>query len=269
MPTPHDHCWAARRSGIGQTLIRASTTSASRPDLPRWLFRGPRCQSLELAMLAACRRLPTLRGVPARVLPVPSRRGSGPAATAAACESVSGFPRTLVAARSASWTAARGHDLFIHALAATPACGDRDRQGPHVEPLQKLASSSASRVASPSLVTRAGSRTSTPRWTFSSSPPPVPITRTRDRGGRRCGIPTVRRTCPASDLIERASPVTCTRRTCRGAACGLLRGLTIRPESGGRAAAAPRRARCEPRSASPPRPLSSIDLSRLHVVSRI
>jgi glycosyltransferase involved in cell wall biosynthesis len=208
---PHDHLLGRQAlRGSGKPLIRGvHHLGHLRPDpFHRWLFRGTAAASLSnSAMLAACRRLPTLRGVPARVLPVALEARFRPGGDRAGVrERLRIPPEALVAGTIGKLDRGRGHDLFIHALAATPGVwGIVIGKGPHVEALQKLASrlGVAGRLAFPGYV-EAGLEdlyAAMDVFVFPSAGSDHAHRAIAEAAG--CGIPTVAADVPGvRDLIE-------------------------------------------------------------------
>ncbi len=142
---PHDHLLARQAlKGSATPLVRGvHHLGHLRPDpYHRWLFRGVAGLGLaSSAMLPACRRLAAVRGAPARVLPVALedrfRPGGGGSATR---ERLGIPPEAVVAGTIGKLDRGRGHDLFLHALAASPGVwGMVIGKGPYLDALQTLA----------------------------------------------------------------------------------------------------------------------------------
>ncbi|MDD5563715.1 MAG: glycosyltransferase family 4 protein [Thermoanaerobaculaceae bacterium] len=142
---PHDHLLARQAlGGSAPPLVRGvHHLGHLRPDpYHRWLFRGAAGLGLaNSAMLPARHRLPAVRDVPARVLPVALedrfRPGAGRDATR---ERLGVPPEAVVAGTIGKLDRGRGHDLFIHALAAAPAVwGMIIGKGPYLDALHALA----------------------------------------------------------------------------------------------------------------------------------
>ncbi|MGD1147558.1 MAG: glycosyltransferase [Thermoanaerobaculaceae bacterium] len=142
---PHDHLLARQAlRGAGKPLVRGvHHLGHLRPDLfQRWLFRGTAAVGLSnSAMLPACRRLAALRDVPARVLPVALEARFRPGGDRTGVrERLRIPPEAVVAGTIGKLDRGRGHDLFIHALAAAPGVwGIVIGKGPHSDALHKLA----------------------------------------------------------------------------------------------------------------------------------
>ncbi|HUK13462.1 MAG TPA: glycosyltransferase family 4 protein [Thermoanaerobaculaceae bacterium] len=108
----------------------------------RWLFRGVAGAGLaNSAMLPRCRRFPALRSAPVRVLPVALESRFAPSGAGPSTRRRLGIPDgAFLAGTIGKLDRGRGHDVFIHALAATAgAWGMIIGKGPHVPALQKLA----------------------------------------------------------------------------------------------------------------------------------
>ena len=123
----------------------------------RWLFRTTAGVGVaNLAMLAACQRNSALRGKPAIVMPVALEARFTPSGAGPATRERLGIPAdAFVAGTIGKLDRGRGHDLFLHALAAAPAAwGMVIGKGPFVPALQNLAArlGVAERVAWPGYV---------------------------------------------------------------------------------------------------------------------
>lgn len=142
---PHDHLLARQvLKGMGKPLVRGVHHMGHlRPDpFHRWLFHGTAALGLSnSAMLSRGRRLAALRGVPMRVLPVALEPRFQPGGDRVRVREGFGIPGTAVVAGTiGKLDRDRGHDLFIHALAAAPGVwGIVIGKGPHMGALQKLA----------------------------------------------------------------------------------------------------------------------------------
>ncbi len=92
-------------------------------------------------MLPRCARLPALRGRPARVLPVALEARFAPGGDRAGVRGRLGIPADAVVAGTIGKLArGRGHDLFIHAIAAVPGIrGLVIGKGPYLDALGRLA----------------------------------------------------------------------------------------------------------------------------------
>jgi glycosyltransferase involved in cell wall biosynthesis len=142
---PHDHLLARqalRRANAG--LVRSAHHSGHlRPDpFHRWLFRGTAAIGLaNSAMLPDASRMRVLQGIPVRVLPVALEPRFRPGGDSARVRRELGIPEAAsVVGTIGKLDRGRGHDLFIHALAAAPGVwGIVIGKGPHADALQKLA----------------------------------------------------------------------------------------------------------------------------------
>ena len=142
---PHDHVLArlALRGGRRPVVRWVHHSKHLRADpFHRWLFRTTVGIGLSnTTMLPACRRIPALRGVPAAVMPLALEPRFAPDRAGAAARTRLGIPaNAFVAGTIGKLDRGRGHDLFIHALAAAPGVwGMVIGKGPHVPALQRLA----------------------------------------------------------------------------------------------------------------------------------
>ncbi len=141
---PHDHLLARQAlRGSATPLVRGvHHLDHLRPDpYHRWLFRGTAGLGLaNTAMLPARSRLAAARGVPARVLPVALEDRFRPGGGSDARERLGIPPDAVVAGTIGKLDSGRGHDLFIHALAAAPGVwGMVIGKGPHLDALHMLA----------------------------------------------------------------------------------------------------------------------------------
>ena len=142
---PHDHLLARQAlKGMGKPLVRGiHHLGHLRPDpFHHWLFRGTAAISLSnSAMLSRGRQLAALRGIPMRVLPVALEPRFRPGGDRVGVREGLGIPSTAVVAGTiGKLDRDRGHDLFIHALAAAHGVwGVVIGKGPHLDALQKLA----------------------------------------------------------------------------------------------------------------------------------
>jgi glycosyltransferase involved in cell wall biosynthesis len=142
---PHDHLLARQAlKGSAAPLVRGiHHLGHLRPDpYHRWLFRGTAGLGLaNSAMRPACVRIPAVRQAPARVLPVALENRFRPRGDRAAIRERLGIPGgAVVAGTIGKLDAGRGHDLFIHALAAAPGVwGMIIGKGPYLDTLHALA----------------------------------------------------------------------------------------------------------------------------------
>ncbi len=142
---PHDHLLArqALKGGAAPLVRGVHHLGHLRPDpFHRWLFRGTAGLGLaNSAMLPALERLAALRGKPTRVLPVALEARFRPGLGRGATRERLGIPASAVVAGTiGKLDRGRGHDLFIHALAAAPGVwGMVIGKGPHLEALHALA----------------------------------------------------------------------------------------------------------------------------------
>lgn len=142
---PHDHLLARQAlKGLSTPLVRSVHHVAHlRPNLfQRWLFRGTAGAGLaNSAMMDPCGRLPALRGKPARVLPVALEDRFCPGGARGAARKRLGVPADAVMAGTiGKLDHGRGHDLFLHAIAATPGVwGMVIGKGPATDSLKTLA----------------------------------------------------------------------------------------------------------------------------------
>ena len=141
---PHDHLLGRQAlRGSRKPLVRGvHHLGHLRPDpFHRWLFRGTAAVGLSnSAMLPACATLPALRDVPARVLPIALEERFRPGGDRAGVREHLGIPlEAFVVGTIGKLDRGRGHDIFIHALCATPdAWGIIIGKGPHLETLRTL-----------------------------------------------------------------------------------------------------------------------------------
>ena len=142
---PHDHLLARQAlKGEPARLVRGvHHLGHLRPDpFHRWLFRGTAAVALSnSAMLPRCRRMHATRGLPARVLPIALEPRFRPGGDRTGMrERLRIPPGAVVAGTIGKLVRGRGHDLFIHALAAAPGVwGIVIGKGPYGENLWKLA----------------------------------------------------------------------------------------------------------------------------------
>ncbi len=142
---PHDHLLARQAlKGSATPLVRGvHHLSHLRPDpFHRWLFRGTAGLGLaNSTMLPACGRLAAVRGAPARVLPVALEDRFRPGGGGSATRERLGIPLdAVVSGTIGKLDRGRGHDLFIHALAAAPGVwGMIIGKGPYLDALHTLA----------------------------------------------------------------------------------------------------------------------------------
>ncbi len=142
---PHDHLLArqALRDSATPLVRGVHHLGHLRPDpYHRWLFRGTSGLGLaNSAMLPASSRLPAVCGAPARVLPVALEDRFRPGGRRRAIRERLGIPpEAVVAGTIGKLDRGRGHDLFIHALAAAPGVwGMIIGKGPHLDALHTLA----------------------------------------------------------------------------------------------------------------------------------
>jgi len=142
---PHDHvlCRFAVHGGHPPVVRWVHHSKHLRADpFHRWLFRTTVGVGLSnTTMLPACQRIPALRGAPAAVMPLALEPRFKPGCSGAAARARLGVPaNAFVAGTIGKLDRGRGHDLFIHALAAAPGVwGMIVGKGPHVPALQRLA----------------------------------------------------------------------------------------------------------------------------------
>lgn len=142
---PHDHLLARQAlKGLDRPLIRSvHHLGHLRLDpFHLWLFRGTAAVGLSnSAMLEPAKRLRPLRGAPMQVLPVALEARFRPGGDRAGVRDRLGIPGdAVVAGTIGKLDRGRGHDLFIHALAAAPEVwGIIVGKGPHTDALTKLA----------------------------------------------------------------------------------------------------------------------------------
>src|SRR5664280_2808873 len=126
-------------AGAGRRLRRRPRPPSARPPA-----RAPGAPGLGLAnsaMLPACGRLAAVRGAPARVLPVALEDRFRPGGGGSATRERLGIPLDAVVSDTiGKLDRGRGHDLFIHALAAAPGVwGMIIGKGPYLDALHTLA----------------------------------------------------------------------------------------------------------------------------------
>ncbi|MFI5166352.1 MAG: glycosyltransferase family 4 protein [Thermoanaerobaculales bacterium] len=142
---PHDHVLArlALRGAHPRVCRWVHHPKHLRSDpFHRWLFRGTAAVAVSNStMLTLCQRIPALRGLSAVVMPVALEARFVPSRAGRATRERLGVPAdAFLAGTIGKVGRGRGHDLFIHALAAAPGVwGMIIGKGPHVPALQKLA----------------------------------------------------------------------------------------------------------------------------------
>ena len=142
---PHDHLLVRLAlKGSNFPVVRSIHHPGHlRPDpYHRWLLRGTVGVGVaNSAMIPAVRRIPGLRGVHVRVLPVAlEKRFLTGGAREAGRQRVGILAEAVVAGSIGKLDRSRGHDLFVRALAATPGVhGLVIGKGPYENPLRKLA----------------------------------------------------------------------------------------------------------------------------------
>ena len=122
---PHDHLLARQAlKALDRPLVRSvHHVGHLRADpFHRWLFRGTAALGLSnSAMAEPAARLRALRGAPTAVLPVALEPRFRPGGDRAGVRARLAIPAdAVVAGTIGKLDRSRGHDLFIHALAAAP-----------------------------------------------------------------------------------------------------------------------------------------------------
>lgn len=142
---PQDHL-LARLAGAGRRapLVRSIHCPGHLRPHPyyRWLLRGTAGLGLaNSALTALLRRVPALRDVPYRVLPISLETRFGPSDKGPAARARFGVPADAVLAGTiGKLERDRGHDLFLRALSAAHGVwGMVIGKGPYLEKLQQLA----------------------------------------------------------------------------------------------------------------------------------
>ena len=142
---PHDHLLARQAlRRLDRPLVRSVHHPGHlRPDpFHRWLFRGTAALGLaNSAMRGRAGRLPAVRSAPAAVLPVALEPRFGPGGDRDGVRGRLCIPGdAAVAGTIGKLDRGRGHDLFVHALAAAPGVwGIVIGKGPATDALRALA----------------------------------------------------------------------------------------------------------------------------------
>ncbi len=142
---PHDHVLTRLAVGVsGPPLVRSMHHPGHLRADPyhRWLLRGTAAVGLaNSAMTERVARIPALRGIPVRLLPVGlEARFLAGGDRAAGRESLALPAGALVAGTIGKLARSRGHDVFVRALAAAPGIqGVIIGKGPYEPALRRLA----------------------------------------------------------------------------------------------------------------------------------